>query len=949
MGKFDEHFKLNLKFMGSSKRLAIISIIGLSISIAMITQNVLFLTSFRNNAFDEFTSDTSDTYIDCEIENIRWAGVQLQNTLKSTVISQMQESEMDLNKLAGQEWFSFRFFYLLLYNELYETNEFHDTYVIGVDYSYLSLLGPLMTYGNAPNYGEYCFVTNTKTIQETNLALNDTYNVYIKLNDNNNPWESYSAGIGLAGQVISFSGIINIDEITYGSVPIPTQLQTLVSMALGLGKELIITDFNNLPSLLGLITRSNLEFSVLGRIIFNVQVFNVFKIDDEINALQSFVNKLQEALLDIAEVFSTNHKLIMNPRLLPLLSNFRREYRIFQIFLLIFMLPTLGMSLTLTSFATNQVKKHRELHVHTYHQRGSSRSMLFSFMLFELVIFALLATVIGYLIGWPYTLAAQRSDGFFSFQADATLFKPDSRIIIICLAIGFGVAFLSNIFSLWKKTKTSVDEVLQEQSEKKPFWERFYVDIFMLSIGLLMWIVSLTQISAATSTSLEFAFFFAAPAPILIIIGAIMVITRIYPAIINGLSSLMFKVKGFELSAVSSRNAIRRRGSTTRTIILMTLTFTLTVATMIVPDSYREFDYENSYYNLGADIVVQNVNVLTSEYKESLADIEGIEAASYVAILELTNSESDLLYSYTILGVELNNFSSVAFQEPEYTNGLGIEALLSSIENDTDVIAQADQIALLNLGSENTTFFIKNWALEGSDVVEKRYPVSIKDYYTFWPAIYTEMPNPSSKELKIGLISNITLPFIIARNNYDVEGKVYVKVKDGNSISDVASNIERFTQHQTINIEQLLLISEGTLKSTVLFGALNSSLIISILISSATLITMMIVQGMEREKEIALLKSFGINGRQLFSFFISEAIIILLFTMILGIGLGFGSSVMLMKILRIEVVLPTHEMVYPTIKIVWTTLAIFASGLLSTIIPIIINTRKKIGGALKAI
>ncbi|HUT81534.1 MAG TPA: ABC transporter permease [Candidatus Bathyarchaeia archaeon] len=949
MGKFDEHFKLNLKFMSSSKRLAIISILGLSISIAMITQNVLFLTSFRNSAFDEFASAISDTYVDCELDNIRWAGTQLQNTLESTVISQMEESEIDLNKLADQEWFSFRFFYLLLYNELYHANEFHDTYIVGVDYTYLSLLGSLVTNGTAPNYGQYCFITNTQTMRETNLALNDTYNVYIQLNDIDNPWDSYSAGIGLAGQIISFSGIINIDEVNYREVPIPAQLQTLISMVLGLGKELIITDFNNLPFLLGFISRSNREFSVLGRIVFDVQEFNVFKIDEEISSLQVFVNNLQGALLDIAEIWSTNHDLIINPRLLPLLSNFRREYRIFQIFLLIFMLPTLGMSLTLTAFATNQVKKHRELHVHTYHQRGGSRSMLFSFMLFELVIFALLATVIGYLIGWPYTFVAQKSDSFFSFKAEATLFKPDARIIIICLAIGFGIAFLSNVFSLWKKTKTSVDEVLQEQAEKKPFWERFYVDIFMLILGLLMWIISLSQISAATSASLEFAFFFAAPAPILIIISAIMIITRIYPAIINRLANMIFKIKGLELSAVSAKNAIRRKGSTTRTIILMTLTFTLTVATMIVPDSYHEFDFENSYYDLGADIVVQDVDILTPEYKESLKDIEGIEASSYVAVLELTNSESDLLYSFTILGVELDNFSSVAFQEPEYTDGFGIDSLLTSIKNDSDVIAQADQIALLNLGSENNTFFIKNWALEGSDVVEKRYPVTIKDYYTFWPTIYTDIPNPTSKELKIGLISNISLPFVIARNDYDVEGKVYVKVKEGYNINEVASDIERLTQHQTINIEQLLLISEGSLKSTVLFGALNSSLIISILISSAALITMMIVQGMEREKEIALLKSFGINGGQLFSFFISEAIIILLFTMILGIALGFGTSIMLMKILRIEVVLPTHEMVFPVIKIIWTTLAIFGSGLLSTIIPIIINTRKKIGGALKAI
>ncbi|MHA1221156.1 MAG: hypothetical protein ACTSQB_05435, partial [Candidatus Heimdallarchaeota archaeon] len=425
MGKFDEQFKLNIKFMGSSKRLAIISIIGLSISIAMITQNILFLASFRDHAFDEFAANVTNTNIDAQIEGVVWPGTQLQSILESTVNNALEDSNIEPEKLDNQEWVSYRFFYLLLYNELYLANEFHNTYIVGVDSTYLSLLAPLITEGHVPGYGDYCLVTNTKTMEETNLALNDTYNVYIQLDDTDNPWESYSAGIGLAGQVIDFSGIINIDDVTFGSVPIPPELETLISMVLGLGKELIITDFLNLQSLLNMIFYSEHEFSVFGRIVFDLDTFNVFQLDEQINSLQVFVNNLQESLINTVKVYSTSYELKMSPGILPLLSNFRREYRIFQIFLLIFMLPTLGMSLTLTAFATNQIKKHRELHVHLYHQRGASRKMLFSFMLFELIVFSLIAVLIGYMIGWPYTLVALRSDGFFSFGTGAALIIPE--------------------------------------------------------------------------------------------------------------------------------------------------------------------------------------------------------------------------------------------------------------------------------------------------------------------------------------------------------------------------------------------------------------------------------------------------------------------------------------------------------------------------------------------
>lgn len=950
MGKINEHFKLNLKFIGVSKRLAIITIIGLSISIAMITQNIFFLDSFRNNAFSEFAANTTDTYVEAQIDNVRYPGIQLQPILEASIINELEEAGFVEEDLAFQEWISFRFFYLLLYNEIFQQNEFHDTYVIGIDRQYLNLgvLDDLMSEGTAPNPGEYAIITNSQTLEETNLNISDTYSAYIKLDEQGNPWDSYQAGIGNAGQVIGFSGIINIDDIIYNTQAIPPELMTLIAMVLSLGQEVIITDFENVQNLVQSIFLSNWEFSVLGRMIFDIQRFSVFQLDEHLGNLQVFINRIQESLISLVDVYSTNHELSLNTKVLPLLSNFRREFRIFQIFLLVFMLPTLGMALTLTAFASNQVKKQRDLQVHNFHQRGSSRQMLFGFMVFELVVFSLIAVLIGLLIGWPYTFVALKSDEFFSFGANVGEFALSLKTIGICLAIGFGIAFLSNIFSLWRKTRTTIEEALQERVEKPSFWERFYVDFFILFLGLLMWVISFTQIQGTSDTAIEFAIFFAAPAPILIIVGAIMIITRIYPIIVKFLSNLIFKIPRLELSAVSARNAVRRKGSTSRTIILMTITFTLTVATMIVPDSYRAYDVEDNYYNLGADIVVNGVDVLSPTYKETIEAMDGIEATSYVGVLELSNTESDLLYQIKIMGIELDNHSKAAFQENEYTNGRGIDDLIDSIQNETDVIGQQNEIDLLSL-NENATFLISNWVLEGSDVVERFYPVHVVDYYEYWPTLYNSIPQTTAKEINVGLIGNLSLPFSIARNDYDVQGKLYVKVMEGHSISEIAELIEITTQHDTDNIEDMALISEGTLKATVLFGALNSSFIVSLLISSATLITMMIVQGIEREKEIAVMKSFGIRPRQLFNFFISEAVIVLIFTMIIGVALGVGISVLLMQVLRIGTEIPKHEMVFPVMKIVWTTLVVFGVSLLSTIIPIIINTRKKISGALKSI
>ncbi|MBD3189875.1 MAG: FtsX-like permease family protein [Candidatus Heimdallarchaeota archaeon] len=945
-----EHLKLNWKFIEFNKRLAAVTIIGLSISIAMITQNLFFLNSFRQNAFQEFAQSNANTYVESEMYHVGTYGQNIVPMIEASVNDVIQEVNMEEEKVFGQEWITFKFFYLLLFNNYFHENEFHNTYLIGIKENYLSSLANLISTGMTPQNGDFCIVTNSKTLNETNLAVNGLYEGYVPVDATENPWNAYSMGIPRAGTRFNFTSVINVDELSFESIPLSTELETLLSMILSLGGEVIITDIRTCIQTVHGIDFARNDLSIKGRIIFDLKsgAFNPFQLEEEITQIQVFINRLQENLIGIIQVFSSDYELSLESSIIPLLAGFKREFRIFQIFLLVFMLPTLGMSLALTSFAISQVKKRREVQIQTLHQRGASRQMLFGFMLFELVFYAILAVITGIIVGWPYTLVAMKSDGFFSFTRAADLPKLNSTIIWICVGVGFSIAFLSNIGAIWRRAKVSVEEALQEREEQPAFWERFYLDFFILISGTLMWFLSTSRISGGSETALEFAFYFAAPAPILLITGSIMLATRVYPFLVKGLSDVMFKMPKLEISAISARNAIRRKGSIARTVILMTITFTLTVSSMIAPDSYREFDREEAYYSLGTDIVVSDVDILTPTYKNQVQEIEGVKVASYVSVLELSNSESDLLYQIKILGVELDNFSKVAFQEEEYTNGRGISQLLGSINNITDVIGQKEQMELLSLGG-NTTFIIKNWGLEGADVVEKSYPVNFVDYYQYWPTLYTQPPDPTSKELFVGLLANISLPLMIARYDYDVQGKLFVKVEEGYSISQVANEIETKTQHNVANVRDLLLISEGTLKATVLFGSLNSSFIMSLVISSATLIMLMLIQAMEREKELAVLKSMGISPRQLFMFFLTEALIILGFALLVGIALGFGTSTMLMKILRIGSIIPPHEMIFPITKIIWTTLAIFIAGLVSTIIPIIINSRKKIGRALKTV
>ncbi|MEA2071918.1 MAG: FtsX-like permease family protein [Asgard group archaeon] len=948
MSKLFRRLKFNLGFIGFSRNLAVISVIGLSISVAMITQNILFLNSFRNNAFSEFSQTVENSYIETDIQHMNTFTPNILAQIENTIDNTIEDQKYEETKLFGQEWFFYKFFYLLVHDTTLNRDVFMDAYLIGLDPEFIDQLDSLISVGTTPGTYDFTYITNSETLATTNIDNETSFGGYVPVSEERNPWESYSEGIPTAGKDFEFTGIVNIDDVSFEDIDLGPEYEALISMIFRLSNQLIITTKQNYINVLNSISYAINDGNAKGRVIFDLTKFNVFDLNNEINQLQILVNSFQQDIQGVVETFSANPELTIEAKIIPVLSGFRREYRIFQIFILVFMIPTLVMALSLVSFAMNQIKKQRDLHTQIMYQRGASRRMLFLYMLFELFIYSILAVLVGLLIGWPYSLLAIKSDGFFSFARNASIPDFNWTITAICLGAGFGVAFLSNIGSIWRRSRLTMTEALEERKEKKPFWERYYIDVFLLIIGIVMWIIARTQISQGTEAALEFAFYFATPAPIFIITSVILLGSRFYPAVVKYLSNLLFKIHNLEINAVAARNAIRRKGSTIRTIVLMTLTFALTVSSMIVPTSYSSYDSENTYYNLGADIVVQDVDVETDELKNTVNNLTGIEGSTYITQFDLTNSESDIVYDISIMGVELDNFSKIIYHESEYTNKRGFANVLDSINDSMDVVGQASQLEILNLGS-NTTFVLQNFAVEGVDVVQKNYPVNFVDSFQYCPIIYTEPPSSTQNIIPISILGNISLPFVIARYDYEVSGSLLVKVKEGYDPSQLAEEIESITRLETLNIKDQLLISEGSLKATVLFGSLNTSFIISMLISSATIVLMMVIQAIEREKEIAIMKSMGISPLQLFNFFITEAFIILFFTMVLGVILGVITSNMIMRILRINTILPPHEMVYPIARVAWTTFVIFGVGLLSSIIPIIINTRRETSSALKTI
>jgi len=130
----------------------------------------------------------------------------------------------------------------------------------------------------------------------------------------------------------------------------------------------------------------------------------------------------------------------------------------------------------------------------------------------------------------------------------------------------------------------------------------------------------------------------------------------------------------------------------------------------------------------------------------------------------------------------------------------------------------------------------------------------------------------------------------LAYSHHDVAGDLLVKVKDGYSITDVAD---------------------------------------SIIITVAGISLMIIIQSIENEKEVVMLKTLGTSPKQLFSMFTAEALIVVTFGSLIGLGIGVFAAKMFLEILTLDNVLPPAKLVFAPLEVSLAFILLFFTAIVA--------------------
>ncbi|MCK5184491.1 MAG: hypothetical protein KAQ95_09305, partial [Candidatus Heimdallarchaeota archaeon] len=298
-----------------------------------------------------------------------------------------------------------------------------------------------------------------------------------------------------------------------------------------------------------------------------------------------------------------------------------------------------------------------------------------------------------------------------------------------------------------------------------------------------------------------------------------MFLTRIYPILVNLIAKIGWKRPKLGILGLSAKRSLRRKSSVMRSLVLISLTFTLIISSMTTTQSYQDYDKEQAYYQLGADILIRGVKVSNDNIKDQVLAVEGVAAGTYLKITGQIITYGELTYSYLVIGIDPEEFATITYFQKDYFDTTTPSSIFSKIQDDNDVLIQKQQLEKIDsyTGSQITV------DLEKYIVGRVNYTMDVVDTYNFFPRFFNKYPITGDPVFRFSIIGNYNLTEALTYSSNNIGGDMLVKVEEGYSITEVAESIELNLGRTVDNVEELMGSFKGSLRNIMLYGSLNTS------------------------------------------------------------------------------------------------------------------------------
>jgi ABC-type antimicrobial peptide transport system permease subunit len=901
--------------------------IGLGISLALISESLMFMYSFQYDSFTGFTNgvppnQVTVTFSSYQIPTYEEASITI---LDEAMEAAILKSDMT-DRITDHDWFLSRNMFLVVDTDQGFNAILPDFPIYGIPTDYFSQLTTLMGNGTTPQrINEVVVVARQQIIEGTNLSNLGIFSAYTPMFG-----FSYEAvvDLGIPEGGINFNSSGYITYETFSNVKGPAELDFQAMIDLFPTEKFLITSYNNFAHFVSKLEYNKNYGANQGRVVFDLSQIDAFNIANEIALINRFTQELSR------ELRSAGFEFVISSEIITLLNEFREEFVVFQLYGLLFITPIIGMAFFLTSYSANLMKRRQKRQISSMLQRGSSQREVMFILLMQVLELTITAIMIAFVMGYGFTWLILKSNNFLNFAGTSVFPAINMLIFYSIISIGFILSIIINAKNVWDMSQITTQEAYTEHQEQKTPWQKLYLDVVLLVVGVVIWILVKTQLHS--DSGYAFAYGFGTTAPILVVIGSIMLTARLYPFLIDLISKISWKGKKSGLLAIATKRSARRKNDVIKSLILIALTFTIIFSSMVTITSYQGYDSEIAYYQLGSDILVRGVYLGNNNTKVTVLDIDGVESATYVTITSQVITFGPVIYSYLVIGIDPVEFPKTAYMEKQYLRGRSPENFFGAIQDNNDVVMQKDQLDIIDTYEGEQLAMIH----ENNILGYVNRTMDVVGIYNYFPRFFIERPETGATTFRFNIVGSYQNVQEIAYAPYTIAGDLMVKVKEGYSIGEVANEIELQLGRSIDNVDDLRKTSEGSLRNTMLFGSLNASFISSVAITVAAVIFMILVQAIENERELVTLKILGMSPRQLFAVFLLESLIVVMFGAILGVATGIFSASMFTEILTYQTEIPPTELSFPIWQLVMASSVLFVAAIFTAAITAFIVFRK---------
>ena len=577
--------------------------------------------------------------------------------------------------------------------------------------------------------------------------------------------------------------------------------------------------------------------------------------------------------------------------------------------------------------------------------KGFSRRQLLTTFLTETLLIGVIGGALGLLFGFLLNPL------FTQFSAEAFL-NPQvisPYTMIFTIAFGVIIAFLSAFSSARKASKLKAVDALREYLPtelEKPYKKRwpmialilgtYKIAVFILGVNMSL---ELTRITFGTGNF------------ILILLAGIWLIID---AILNYIGPLLFfwgfmkifiqgslkfqeltaKATRFlgDLSALATKNVRRNPARSAAIAFLLALIVGYSVQVTGQLASEQDHAVRNVYYQVGSDVAIY-VSMAKDAPNILNVTLENVSEKIQNTTIEYSFSSSTSLGIIKLKAVNPQSWLETAYYEHGWFSGSDLTTAFNKLatESDTIILERSVAAALkleiggnitLNFGSATKTLEVVGFF--GPEPSDQQQPIIVQQIFTrYWSFISESLYEEISSQVS-------------------ASAKILLKLKSDADGKTVAENIRNLKLNVSL-VESFAEEWEEAQSDVITIGLLDVQrlgVVFAVLAASVGTVLVSAVSMKERSREAAIMSVKGLSYKHLVIVFLTEIFALVLFSVILGIVVGFivvhgnisAANTNISYIIQRRLVLPLD-----TILMLTSCIALI---FISTVSPILILLRR---------